>query len=361
MDATNFFLKKKEIIIFGSGLDFQLILKIAKGSFTNAEHKAIIMNHSVTQDGFAVLYDLAARCHPHLLARTSRYNNYNARPQMMPEDNIYSLKRKYENWLEIEKIDNHVYTDECLLRFIMQDLRDDTRYDKALRTLEVELSTYDTMKRHSPNYIPFPTDLMLHNIPQTVMACYTDDEKDTLFVSPTVSKVSDTVSTASSISMEQGFVRTVFSAGTTDDIQAFIKVMKGTANRVPARESIDEYCQGCGKYGHDVFHQGCDFCAQLSIALKFLDKNPNEAKKLIREYMSHQRKRKDARKTNKQKNQSRKSPSKKTAIKATLKALQSALNQLSNDDSSQESKSFVDASEDIMMSESSSDESASQE
>ena len=63
----------------------------------------------------------------------------------------------------------------------LQDLQEDTHYDKALRQVEVDLSTHDTMKRHSAAYIPFPSDLLLNNIPQTVMACYSENEKQSLF------------------------------------------------------------------------------------------------------------------------------------------------------------------------------------
>ena len=134
------------------------------------------MNHSVDQDGFAVLYDLTARCHPHLIAWTSRYNRYNSCLQMMPDDNIYKLKQKYETRLKIEKVDSHVYANKCVLWYIMQDLQHDTRYEKPLRQLEVELSTHTTMKHQTANYIPFPSDLLLSNLPQTIMACYDEEE-----------------------------------------------------------------------------------------------------------------------------------------------------------------------------------------
>ena len=93
-----------------------LYQKISKSNFTHPEHKAIIKNHAITQDGFSLLYDLASKCHPHLLAKTSRYYRYNLHPTMTLDDNIYTLKTKYETWLEIERVDHHMYTDECILR-----------------------------------------------------------------------------------------------------------------------------------------------------------------------------------------------------------------------------------------------------
>ena len=307
-----------------------LYQKISKATFQNPEHKEIVTNHAVTQDGFALLYDLAARCHPHLASQTSRYNRYNIRPQMLPHDNIYTLKRKYETWLEIERVDNHTYSEEKILSYVMQDLHQDNRYDRALRQLEIDLSTHQTMQSQSANHIPFPTDLLLHNLPQTVMSCYSDEEKTTLFSESSISHLSDSTS-SSGTSIEHGYVRTLFSAGNHDDIQAFVNVMK-TRSNMPARTSVDKFCQGCGKYGHDVYHQGCDFCAQLSIALKFLEKHPDDVKDIIKTYMNFQRQRK---KNSQKMKQPNKSPFKKKSVRATVNAIQTALGELVDHDSSE--------------------------
>ena len=353
-----------------------LYQKISKAIFHHPEHKAIILNHSIAQDGFAVLYDLATKCHPHLLAKTSKYQKYNSRPQMASVDNIYTLKRKYESWLEIERVDNHVYTDECVLRYIMQDLQDDTRYDRALRQMEVDLATHDTMKRNSTSYIHFPSDLLLTNIPETVMACYTDDEKKSLFSDASI--VSQ-LSSSSNSSIEVGFVKTLFANGDHDVVQDFINAMKDT-QRMPARLTSDEFCQGCGKYGHDIFHQGCDFCAQLSLALKFLETHPKDSKKVIRDYMTFQRERQKNRQQNasithrdtgnsysntrrhdrnndntgtsysttkrhdRNKDTRNRVPYKKKSFRATVKAIQSALSDYTEDPSDPEDEDeFLDA------------------
>ena len=50
------------------------------------------------------------------------------------------------------------------------------------------------------------------------MACYSDDEKDTLFSDTVVSRITDST-TSSEANMEHGFVRTVFANGDDDDIQ----------------------------------------------------------------------------------------------------------------------------------------------
>ena len=272
---------------------------------------------------------------------------------MTQEDNIYTLKRKYETWLELERVSSRVYTDECVLRYIMKDLEEDTRYEKSLQQLRVDLATHETMKRQSTVWIPFPVELMLHNIPQTVMSCYDDDEKDSLFSDATISKMSSNGSTEdtsdSDTKMEEGFVRTVFATGNDKDVQAFINVMK-QSNRLPARESTNTFCKGCGKFGHDIFHQGYDFCAQLSIALKFLEKHPEEVRRIIRDYMAHQKKRQTMR--NGQGDRKQRTPrfNGRRSVKATVKtistAIESALNELVDSDNSVEDEENNDVFQD---------------
>ena len=122
--------------------------------------------------------------------------------------------------------------------------------------------------------------------------------------------------------MEEGFVRTVFSTGDNEDVQAFINVMK-QEHRIPPRESIDRFCKGCGKFGHDIYHQGCDFCAQLSIALKFLEQHPDDVKRVIKDYITHQKKRQANKLNTAVKTPYRKgsSPYKKAQLKATVRSL----------------------------------------
>ena len=204
------------------------------------------------------------------------------------------------------------------------------------------------MKRHSSNYTPFPSALLLNNIPQTVVACYSEDEKQSLFSDVTISHMSDTVSTTTTSSpiptmIEAGFVRTLFSAGSDDEVHSFINALKDT-QRMEPRTSTDAFCVGCGKYGHDIYHQGCDFCAQLGLALKFLEKNLKQMKQIIRDYMSFQRKGKKHKYKNSSSPTVTQTPYRKRNIKATVRAIQSALtNIVDGTSSSDEEDQFVDA------------------
>lgn len=158
--------------------------------------------------------------------------------------------------------------------------------------MEVEISTWYAMKQAFLTYIPFPADLFLHNIPQTVMVCYSDNEKDSLLLDTKISKMTTSTSSSGSTNatmIEQGFVRMIFATGDNDDVQAFINVMRKTPNNL-RRNVTDQICKGCRKFGHDIFTQGCNFCAQLSIPLRFLEKYPVEMMRVIKEYMTFQKK-----------------------------------------------------------------------
>ena len=142
--------------------------------------------------------------------------------------------------------------------------------------------------------------------------------------------------------IEAGFVRTLFSAGSDEEVQSFINAVKET-QRLEPLTSTDTYCVGCGKYGHDIYHQGCDFCAQLGLALKFLEKNPKQMKQVIRDYMVFQRKRKEHR-DNPLSTSGKHTPYHKHNMKATVEAILSASAGIMDEESnSEEEDQFVDA------------------
>jgi hypothetical protein len=68
--------------------------------------------------------------------------------------------------------------------------------------------------------------------------------------------------------------------------------------KLPARESVDKTCKGCRQFGHDVYHQGCDFCAKFLLVTKYLQQNPNSKKSILYKYKKHQNLRKEAKANN---------------------------------------------------------------
>ena len=60
------------------------------------------------------------------------------------------------------------------------------------------------------------------------------------------------------------------------------------SNKNITRKALNEICEGCGKFGHNGFQSGCDFCAQLLMARTFLDNNPKSVAPILRRYKNHQ-------------------------------------------------------------------------
>jgi hypothetical protein len=255
-----------------------LYSKILKSEFNHPEHKAIIAHGSEQQDGFEILYDLMTQCHPKLASATRKYRVTNHRPDMGKNDSVYEYVKQLHNWMEIEKIDGHNYDNDQILNIVMEQLRADTRYDLAVASIQSELTLRDTFQRQYGASV-FPEGLTLRNLPGTIMSYYSDDEKRQLFPTP---------------SSNTSVINVLHSQETTDD--AIVRSMRD--NTSFARKSIDKLCGGCGKYGHDIFKSGCDFCAQHLIASEFFKKYPKASNKILEQYREHQLQRQKQRRNN---------------------------------------------------------------
>ena len=71
-----------------------------------------------------------------------------------------------------------------------------------------------------------------------------------------------------------------------DFAQAIVKVTSDptTAQAMVAREGVDEMCEGCGMFGHNIYKSGCDRCAQYILIKRYLEKNPGNDKSIISKY-----------------------------------------------------------------------------
>jgi hypothetical protein len=252
-----------------------LYTKISKATFTSPVHQAIVQYGITQQDGFEVLYDLMTHCHPKLLQANNRFRQTNKRPDFNQTDSVYSYVNKLQTYLDIERINNHEFSNDDVLNIVVEQLQDDTRYEIAIAGIRSELMLRDTVQRQLGE-APFPESLQLRNLPATIMSYYTEDDKKALF------PASDITATVR---------RAIFQD--YDNFDATVHSMK--RNTMPARESVDKTCKGCGQFGHDVYHQGCDFCAKFLMATEYLEQNPNAKKSILYKYKKHQNLRKEAR------------------------------------------------------------------
>ena len=265
--------------------------KVASATISNAEYEAIVAHHATTQDGFEVMYDLAVHCHPKLAKSTSKVRDTNPRPTMKPSDSIYSFVKSIETWREIDSISGITHSVEQVLDIVMEELRADTRYEVACAGIMSRITMNETYNSQFGT-TAFPHELLLTNLPGTVMSYYTDEEKSSFF--PSKNKAQMNVAT------------TPPRSNTTTHQLCESIINRIQSDQSMARESVDVLCKGCGKFGHDVYQSGCDFCAQLLIARNFLQENPKSAGKILRKYRQHQRIRQDHRKSRQSNNSDKK-------------------------------------------------------
>jgi hypothetical protein len=251
-----------------------LFHKLTQATFYNQEYKAILDHGKTDQDGFDILYDLMTLCHPKLVAITNKYRNVNEKPTFDRKDSIYSYCNKLNSWLDIETINNHRHTDDDIINIVLEQLRPDTRYDKAVESITQQLTFNDTFQRQLGTVI-FPEGLKLRNLPGTIMSYYSTEEKADLF--PT----DNTHSTLNMLHDETVVNAIINSIGSKPSY---------------ARESVDMFCPGCGQHGHSVFQSGCDFCAKHLLVTEFFKKFTNMKPKVIEKYKDHQNKIKAAKK-----------------------------------------------------------------
>jgi hypothetical protein len=255
-----------------------LYTKISKATFLSPVHAAIVQYGITQQDGFEVLYDLMTHCHPKLLQANNRFRQTNKRPEFEQSDSIYSYVNKLQTYLDIENINNHEFSNDDVLNMMVEQLQDDTRYEIAIAGIRSELMLRDTVQRQLGD-APFPESLQLRNLPATIMSYYTEEDKKALF------PAMDTVATVRKAIFQD-----------YENMDAVVNSMR--RNNLQARESVDKTCKGCGQFGHDVYHQGCDFCAKFMLATEYLQQNPSSKKGILYKYKKHQNMRKEAR-TNK--------------------------------------------------------------
>jgi hypothetical protein len=266
-----------------------LYTKLSHVKFDHPQYQAIIKHGSITQDGFEILYDLMTYCHPKLIDATTKIRTTNQRPDFDATDSIYSYTEKLQVWIDIETINNHHLSHDDILNIVVEQLQNDTRYDIAIAGINSELTLRDTFHRHMGSSV-FPEGLKLKNLPSTIMSYYSEDDKKTLFPTP---------------STTSGIISTMY---TPDDLSnAIINSFNGRQNNM-ARKSIDEMCKGCGKYGHDIFHNGCDFCAQFVLAGEFFKKHPTASTRIVEQFKEHQKSRQVNRNKNNRNNHNRNDP-----------------------------------------------------
>ena len=259
--------------------------KLAKSTFHDKEYEAIVKHGSIGKDGFEVLYELMTHCHPKLFVATTKIRDTNKRPELTSKDSMYSYCEKLTTWLTIECIKGLKYSDDQVLDIVMDAMRNDEKYEKAVTSITSELSIKDTFQRMSGT-ANFPEHLKIYHLPSTIMSYYTKDEREDLFPTDTSSD-----GVVNKISAVEPLHQHEMGLEMQELTQAIIKAMKestGSGTKI-TRERLDEFCEGCGMWGHNVYQTGCDRCAQYLMIKKYLENNAQNIQSILSRYKKHQR------------------------------------------------------------------------
>ena len=331
--------------------------KLTKSTINDAEYKAIIKHGSIGKDGFEILYELMTHCHPKLMVATSKLRDTNPRPHIDDQESVYSYLEKLTTWLTIEQINGLQHSDNQVLNIVMEEMSTDSKYEAAIQGINAELTIHDTFQRmHGPKDLP--ENLKLYNLPSTILSFYNKEDRNTLFptdesTSPVINTINSTAIIPSSEQItenESSILAKQLVAVTSDPQQAHVLL---------AREGIDEECEGCGLYGHNVYKTGCDRCAQFLLIQRYLDRNPKQSKFILTKYKQHQQelmkerqKRQESRsfQRSRQNNNSasqdkRRQPYSGKSRKARVQTLQAAIENVlqSDSESSNDAESFNSA------------------
>ena len=134
----------------------------------------------------------------------------------------------------------------------------------------------------------FPSSLKLHTLPYTIVNLYTTEECNSLFGNDADPALTNTMrATINKLNNNQRVANPYKPQGTNITTSSSPMTFN---NRV----RINEECECCKTWGHNVWKNGCDFAAQYINTKKFLDANPNAISKILGLYKSHQHGRKVA-------------------------------------------------------------------
>ena len=267
-----------------------LYAKISKSEIEDPEYKAIIKHGSIGKDGFEVLYDLMTLCHPKLMVATSKIRDTNERPHLEDNESIYEFAEKITTWLTIEQIEGVQHSDDKILNIFMAEMRKYTKYDLAVQSIASELTIKDTLNRRT-GVKDFPEHLKLYHLPSTVISYYSKTERNQLFPPEESNSTDGTAIVNRGSSTDLNNYEDMANESYSDIAREIIEVANDIteAKVMLARQGVDQNCEGCGMYGHDVFKTGCDRCAQYILIKRYLEKNPGSEKSILFKYRKHQK------------------------------------------------------------------------
>lgn len=271
--------------------------KLRKTNFLYIPRFNKILNSTRTTDGFVILYKLIESQHPNLTSEQKRP----PKPTMVHNTCIYDFISEYENWLDYESISSRTYTPAEKVEYLMDQLKEDDKYEEAYKLVSSQYMIYkqDKLRNHSA---PFPHSLLMSNIDSTIATVYSDDDQSILYGSVHQHNDNDSTNNAQVNAMNANPARTRsygnsnkqrnnYNNNTYDKNQHFYGRLFQSPERANwKRKPIHQWCKCCGTYGHDIFKNGCDFAAKVILVQSFLNRNPNMQRRIVESYQAVQKK-----------------------------------------------------------------------
>ena len=155
-----------------------LYTKISNIDFSKVPVFQQFVNYeSQTQDGYRVLYAILSIIHPNIVERSKMEE-----PSFSEHPNLFNYIRHYRNWLEFERVCSRTYSPIEQLTTVLNEMDKSGKYNKAVSSIRMNLQFHQKMSESSP-HTPFPSNLLLDQLPYTIINQYQQHERLTLFES----------------------------------------------------------------------------------------------------------------------------------------------------------------------------------
>ena len=270
---------------------------LTKVDFSKVGMYQAFIKHETNQDGFSALYSIMAMCHPKLMKR----------PRMecptlkKSKNNFFQLCRSYQNYLDYESIENRTHSPESQLEYIIAQLDTNDKYKNAIMEMNTIYRIYQATIR-AGTATPFPMELLLKNLPFTIISTFPPEEQ------AAYNELDDNMSPITQQRATINMMNDSFDdEESMDDIDAIIHRLgnqygsrgnhnngsRGYRNNKSKRMStdrkrIDKTCPACGRHGHHIFENGCDFTAAHLKCIQFLQRYPEVKEQLMKNQKMHE-------------------------------------------------------------------------
>jgi hypothetical protein len=274
--------------------------------------RKILDTHAIDQNGYAAMYQMVMTCHPHLVESKMQI----IAPKLTKKIDIYDLVHEYTLYLELEQIESRKYDVWHQFNFILEQLRMDKRYQKAVGKLDALKTAYESSLLINPA-TPFRASLKLNVIANTVMTYYNDvEKKKILIVKPKYPK-DEIEEIEDSSDDDYAVVNRMFGARNQQRMfngggynnynrgrgyspspqrqyspspqrQQYRNNNYNRSTKEP-KKTILAICGCCGQPGHDADINGCHFGAKVLNAQEYFNKSKGKQQRpmILKEFAKH--------------------------------------------------------------------------